>query len=250
MKIQINKKRIIKICTVIVCWVLAIAVLGFEGIIAFRHEVEWQFDDASNIYDDIFMNLDMVQVATQVGDFEMFNNNLNLASERIRDLDKLYMVTNNQHDYIASLKSYLDSLKEKRDFANDVVVLRADLANITSSLKALYGDKTKLTRDTLKSSSSDIVALKLNADKYTAERIKAAVTMTNTMLDNISAKASELAKCIDTCYVDSFTTTNNALSEILKTYSTNISEVNKTIDAEFDFAEITKLKTERFISSL
>ena len=245
MKIKITKKRLGKILTICLGCLAIGAILSSEIIIASRHEVEWQISDANTIYDDITMNLDMVQISMQVGDIEMYNTNLNSALSRIADLDKLYLVIKKHDTYIAKLDEYLTKLDSKRDLANDVVILRTDMANTESSLKNLYGDKTKLTRDTLKSAPTEIVKLKLDPAKYSTDYIKNIVATTNTMLDNVSTKVSDLAKCIDTCYVDSFTSTNNSLGDILKKYTNDISEVNKTIDAEFDFANITTLKSER-----
>jgi len=208
----------------------------------FENEVQFETATAKELYSDIDLNLSMLKLAVATADEEVFTTNLDSANEKLATLDNLVLLPSDYRDYNEKLKNLLATFSSKTSLLSETASLKTTFTANSEKLKELYGDKTKLTRDGLKSAEGTILSLKISAADYNSENIKSLIDATNSMLDSFAASAKSLADCIDVCPKSTIESLADSLASKLKNYQQKAQTLSDSLTSEFEFSKITDLK--------
>lgn len=240
-----KKINIKKLAVSALCWIFTIIFLTTEAYLAVQHEATRQRSVANNIYDDIILDLNMTKVAIQTIDIDLYSEKISHAQTSLESLQSLSFVRQENAEYISSIDSYLRLLESKKDLLKEITIIRSDIDHLSTTLKTSYGDKSTITRDSLKLSPDSISKLKLDQTKFTFDSVKQTAASINGALDNFAGKATELVNCIDTCYKDAIKKINDSLSENFKSFADGAAAFNDTIEKEFSIQIIDEIKSNK-----
>ena len=236
-------KRII--LRILAITVVASAVVGFliyEGYSITRKEYERQNEIATAAHTEINLRLDMIKIAIQTNDAEIYAENLNKIHDEVSTINTLFLLKEQEADYAAWLEEYVGVLEEKKELLVEMQSLKNRVAEIKKTLKEKYSNKDEISRDKLKEAKDEVLKLKIDKAEYQEEKIINYVNEVNGVLDTMAGKIGALIDCIDTCYKNRINEIDDELAEALKAFSDKAVKINTTFEKEFKFAGMEALK--------
>ena len=235
-------KIIGKISLGIICLVLILGFVNFEVYSINNKEYARQIDIANEAHKQIALNLNMIKIAVQTEDIEKYKENLSRLYENSAKIKPLFFLEDEQKDYLNSLYSYIELLENRKTLLSEIIKLKNDISAIEKVFKENYNGKDASSREKLTSLSSEIEKLKINEKDYSEEIIKNIISEINDLLNGIIADSSALSECIDNCYKDKITEINDGLAEKLKSFADKTEGLNQSLEDQFDFETLDKLK--------
>ena len=240
MKKRLNIIR--KIFFAIMCCILVLGFINYEVYSVKKKEYERQTEIANNSHEQIKLNLNMLKIAIQTNDIDKYAENLSNLYENTTTIESLFLIKEEQNDFLSSIKNYAELLETKKNLLTEITNLKQDISKIEKKFKNNYSDKGAITRELLADASNVIAKLKIDEKKYTEKPILTTVTTTNKVLDGIIAKSNTLTECIDNCYKNRINEINDELAEIIKEFTDQTISLNKAIEDQFDLTTLDKLK--------
>lgn len=234
-----------KIFAIIFLIIIFFGFIFFEGYSILKQEFSRQLSFESFLFDDIEMNLNLIKVAVQTNDSELFEKNIYESKEKTKIFSKLFLLKEKHSDYYSEVENYINFLEEKESLLIETAKLKDSILEISRQLKESYGDKATISRDAVRSAVEKIASVRIKTEDYTEIPSQNIIESTNSMLDLVGEKVNSLSECIDTCYKDSIVEITNSMNDILKDFSSKITELNNNIEKEYDFETLEKLKTTR-----
>ena len=236
------KKRIMKIILVIISILRVVGFVGYEGYSISKKERERQIELAEATRAEINLKLDMVKIAVQTNDAELYAKNLDEIQAGANRIWSLFLLREQQKEYLLRLSEYVEILKSKKDFLAEMQSLKETVKNIKSVLQEQYGNKDNISRDKVKEAKAKIAELKFDISQYSVEKIKRIVNAVNGVLDSVIDKVGTLADCIDTCYKNRINEVNDELADAFKNFTNKVADLNKDFERELGLTEMEKLK--------
>ena len=239
-----NKKEIIKKTAIITTVSAAlIGAITYEVHSIIKKEYERQSEILGTIHTDINLNLDMIKIAIQTSDPDAYSEKLSNLYNDSASAKSLFLVKDEQNDYLTSLDEYINSLEEHKNLISEITILKQDVSDIEKVFKDNYSDKGSISRDKLTGVNAEIIKHKLSNEKYSEEKIVTIVNSINTTIDNIASKAQALTDCIDSCYASRIGEITDELAEQIKSFSDQTTKLNQDLEDQFDFDSMDQLKS-------
>ncbi len=105
-------KTIGKIFIFILCLVALLGFINYEVYSIKKKEYERQSEIASTTHEQINLNLNMLKIAIQTNDIDGYSENLQSLHENATTIESLFMVKDEENDYLTSLHSYMELLEK------------------------------------------------------------------------------------------------------------------------------------------
>ena len=230
------KKAVLKIVTVIIVSLSVMGLAVYEACSITVKEYNRQMDIAAKAESEIGLELNMIKVAVQTEDAELYARNLETVKAASTKIRELPMTLSEYAGYLERLEDYLDVLDQHVDVVSEAHKLKGEVEKIASAMQEKYTGE--ISRDKLKAAKDEITALRIDASKYAADKILAVVNAVNEVLDKAANKAGELSDCVDSCYKDKITSLDDDLASIFKELSDKAAGLNKEIEAQFELDRI------------
>jgi len=226
-----------KVLVCIFCFVGLIGFLGYEGYSIVQKEYETQREVVKETRAQVNFNLDMVKIAIMTEDTEAYARYLGSIRENSAVISAQSLARD--EGYLGKLGEYISVLESKAGLLTETRDARSEILKAKNSLSENYNE---LTKEKLKEAQEKIAGLKIDASRFSEEKVVAAISKVNEILDVVSEKAAALSGCVDTCYKNRISTLNDELAEKLKGFSEVTDGVNREIEWEFEFSKMEEIK--------
>lgn len=236
------KKILTKIITVVLCLGAVVGFVVYEECSIMEKEHERQSAVAESAHKDIDLGLNMIKIAVQTEDEDLYAKNLGVVREGLAKIEPLVLVREEQAEYLARLGEYLGVLEDKVPVLSEMHSLKEKIAEIEKVLKENYGNSDEISRDKVKGAKEEILKLKINGEEYETERAVEAVGAVNEMLDKMAEKAGALADCIDSCYKNKISELDDGLADMLKEFMDKAPGLNTALEEEFEFGKMEEVR--------
>ncbi|MBQ3465161.1 hypothetical protein IJH15_03025 [Candidatus Saccharibacteria bacterium] len=235
-------KTIGKIFIFILCLVALLGFINYEVYSIKKKEYERQSEIASTTHEQINLNLNMLKIAIQTNDIDGYSENLQSLHENATTIESLFMVKDEENDYLTSLHSYMELLENEADLLPEIASLKQDVLKIKKVFQDNYSDDDSITRDKLENASDEITKLKINEKNYSKKAILSVISEINNILEEIASKSDSLSDCIDNCYKNRINEINDNLADEIEEFVDKTEKLNKTIENQFDLNTLDFLK--------
>ena len=121
-----------KIILVIISILIVVGFVGYEGYSISKKERERQIELAEATRAEINLKLDMVKIAVQTNDAELYAKNLDEIQAGANRIWSLFLLREQQKEYLLRLSEYVEILKSKKDFLAEMQSLKETVTNIKS----------------------------------------------------------------------------------------------------------------------
>lgn len=225
-------KTIKKILVATLIMSLLMTAIIYETYSIMRKEYERQVEIANLVRENVTLDLNMVKIAVQTNDEEVYSNNLVKMEAEIKRIDELSMLDNSLAGYKTRLKYYADLLEAKKDLLPEIKALKTKIDEIVKVLKENFVSTT-VTRDKLREVNPKMVSLMIDVNNYTNENVKTVATAVNSILNDLATYGTTLSDCIDTCYKNRITEVTNGVNDLIKGFSDKTAGLNLAVENEF-----------------
>lgn len=236
------KKILTKIILAVLCLGVVVGLVVYEECSIMEKEHERQVVVAESAHREIDLGLNMIKIAVQTEDEDLYAKNLGAVREGLAKIKPLVLVQEEQAEYLAQLGEYMVVLEDKAPVLSEMHSLKDKVGEIEKVLKENYGNSDEISRDKVKGAKEEILRLKINEEDYKAERVAEVVGAVNETLDKMAEKAGELADCIDNCYKNKISELNDGLADMLKEFMDKAPGLNTALEEEFEFGKMEELK--------
>lgn len=226
---------------IVVGIVMVTAVIGlavYEGWMIVSLEHERQMELALDAKTKATLGLNMLKIGVQTEDVDLYAENLQKVEGAAVEIGELGMVREEFGEYLETLVGYAGKLEERKALLGEMRKLKDAVTNITSQIEKDYGNKDAISKEAVKEAKGKVLGLKLNRDDYGNELVVGVLEKVNVVLDKIAEKVGELGDCVDNCYKDKINSLNDELAGVFKEYADAVSDINKPLEAEFDFEKM------------
>ena len=213
----------------------------YEAYSITRKEYEKQAEVANDVRKEVNFDLNMIKIAVQTNDADVFNENLGkmkVQAERLKDLSFL---ENRLAGYKARLTYYIDLLDSKTDLLPQIKQLKTKVSEIATFVKENYVE-SKASRDKVREVNPKLNQLKIALGDYTNDTVKNVVNTVNGFLEEMAIGGTSLSDCIDTCYKDKISGINDGLETKIKAFADKTAELNAGLEKEFDLETLADLQ--------
>ena len=225
-------KTIKKILVATIIMSLIMTAIIYEAYSITRKEYERQVEIANSVRENVTLDLNMVKIAVQTNDEEVYSNNLKKMEAEIKRIDELSMLDNSLAGYKTRLKYYADLLEAKMDLLPEIKDLKTKVDEIVKVLKENFVSTTA-TREKVREVNPKMVSLKIDVNNYTNDNVKAVVVAVNDILNELAVNGTTLSDCIDTCYKNRITEVTNGVNDLIKGFSDKTAGLNLAVENEF-----------------
>ena len=236
------KKRVMKTVTVVGMVLVVMGLVGYEVWSITDKEYRRQLGIAEAVSQEIELGLNMVKVAVQTEDVELYENNLVRIFGAMEEIRELGMIREEYGGYLESLGEYMGILESKAELLAEMRNLKEEVGDVVGVIRDEFGDKDTISREKVKEAKGKIVELKVNVEKYAEEEVRATVGVMDEMLEKMAEKAGELADCVDNCYKDKIKSVNDGLAEVLKEFADKATDMNARIVGGFELEKMGEIK--------
>lgn len=213
----------------------------YEAYSITRKEYEKQVEVANDVRKEVNFDLNMIKIAVQTSDADVFNENLEkmkVQAERLKDLSFL---DNRLAGYKARLTYYIGLLDSKTDLLPQIKQLKTKVSEIATFVKENYIE-SKASRDKVREVNPKLNGMKIGLGDYTNEKVRNAVVAVNSFLEDIGAGGTSLSDCIDTCYKNKITEINDGIEGKIKAFTEKTTGLNAELEKEFDLETLADLQ--------
>ena len=213
----------------------------YEAYSITRKEYEKQVEVANDVRKEVNFDLNMIKIAVQTSDADVFNENLErmkVQAERLKDLSFL---DNRLAGYKARLTYYIGLLDSKTDLLPQIKQLKTKVSEIATFVKENYIE-SKASRDKVREVNPKLNGMKIGLGDYTNEKVRNAVVAVNSFLEDIGAGGTSLSDCIDTCYKNKITEINDGIEGKIKAFTEKTTGLNTELEKEFDLETLADLQ--------
>lgn len=236
------KKVLLKTMMVLVVFAVVIGLAVYEECSIVSKEYERESGIAEALTREINLGLDMVKVAVQTEDVELYTTNLTRVREAMAEIEGLSMMRDEYGGYLEQLGIYVEASEGRTEMLEEMRSLKSAVDSATEAIKKEYGNKDEISRDKVKGAKERIKELSIDVEAYKVERVATAGRAVNDVLDKMAGKAGELADCIDNCYKDKIVKIDDELAEVFKEFVDKAPGVNTEIVEEFELDKMDELK--------
>ena len=236
------KSKLIKAFVILLMMAGVVGLVIYEEWSIVTKEHERQLEIAQEDETEIKLGLDMLKIAVQTEDTELYGANLARVRAAMAEIGSLAMVQDEYGEYLGKLGEYAGLLEDRAEMLAEMHELKGAVDGISDTLGAEYGNKDEISKDKVRGAKEKIGGLKIDAGKYGVEKVALAVNSVNDVLDKLMGKVGELSDCIDNCYKDKIKSLNDGLAELLKEFLDKAPGVNAELENEFELARMEELK--------
>ena len=229
-----------KILLMTLSWLMILFLASYEGTSIIKKEYERQIQIANTAREQVALNLNMIKIAVQTEDDEIYGNNLAGLKEQTAVLEDLTYLKNRQSGYLKRLNTYIERLEEKREIISATKTLSEKVKEVKEYLATNYGNNQTATREKIREGKTKFEEIKVNL-KYD-NSVQETVNYVNDILNRLIEASISLSDCIDTCYKDRIEKINDELAGYIKVFSEKATTLNKNYESEFDFQTLNDLQ--------
>ena len=229
-----------KILLMTLSWLMILFLASYEGTSIIKKEYERQIQIANTAREQVALNLNMIKIAVQTEDDEIYGNNLAGLKEQTAVLEDLSYLKNRQSGYLKRLNTYIERLEEKKEIISATKTLSEKVKEVKEYLATNYGNNQTATREKIREGKTKFEEIKVNL-KYD-NSVQETVNYVNDILNRLIEASISLSDCIDTCYKDRIEKINDELAGYIKAFSEKVTTLNKNYESEFDFQTLNDLQ--------
>ena len=150
-------KKASKIITAILCGLAVVGAGAYEVHSIITKEYERQARSAEETHRGIDLNLDMIKIAIQTTDEEVYDKNLAEAKEGVAKLGSLSMLAEEQEEFVTRANEYVEILESKKELLKETHELKEKIREIRGAFTEKYGNKDEISRDKVKAAKDEIL---------------------------------------------------------------------------------------------